>query len=402
MEAMGRLAAGVAHDFNNVLTSILCATDLARMQAQDPARAADHLEMITRSAQRASRLTRQLLSWTRRQWASPEPLRWNDVLEGMAEMTSHLLGEDCRVETDLASDLPVVVADTGQLEQIVLNLVVNARDAIPQGGTIVLRTRRVAAPPPKALGAVSAASSETQSAAGWVVLEVEDSGVGMSESVQARAFEPLFTTKPEGKGTGLGLATVRRITEQYGGWVAIDSRPGEGTRMRVGLPARPDLQRGDAEPPAEQSAPRGGETLLLLEDDPPIRRLTAGLLKTLGYRVLTAASLREARALLSQPSPRIALLITDAILPDGSARDVLALLEEHDISVPVLLTTGYSEERLADLQSVVESLELLPEPYETTRLAQRVRRILDREYDPRRRTPPAGGSGPRGTDATGG
>jgi PAS domain S-box-containing protein len=384
MEAVGRLAGGVAHDFNNLLTAILGSTDLLleTLPSDHPGRE-DGLE-TRKAALRAADLTRQLLAFSRQQVLAPQVLNLNDVVANMDRMLRRLLGEDIDLRTLLRDDVGAVRADPGQLEQVVMNLAVNARDAMPRGGTLTIETTNVA------LDETYATEHSVVVPGAYVMLAVSDTGTGMDAATKTRAFEPFFTTKPKGKGTGLGLATVYGIVKQSGGYIWVYSEPGQGTTFKTYLP------RVDApmEPPSAAPVPtgslRGSETILVVEDQEQVRKLTSKMLEARGYHVLLAASgpeaLRigsqwEAGRLAERSAKDIDLLVTDVVMPGMSGREVALLLAPAHPRMKVLYVSGYPDESIA-LHGVLESgLAFLQKPFTAEALARKVREVLDSSRD---------------------
>ena len=369
MEAIGRLAGGVAHDFNNLLTAIIGYSQIAGMRPDMPPPAVGELREITSAAQRAAALTRQLLAFSRRQVLAPQVLDMNTVVSGIEVLLRRLIGEDVQLNTDLEVDVGQVLADPSQLEQVILNLAVNARDAMPHGGRIVLRTRRVAELHPGAL------FSAEPPAGPFVVLEVADSGVGMDEATHSRIFEPFFTTKAS--GTGLGLSTVYGIVQQSGGGIAVTSEPGRGSTFSVYLP----VAMGDSDHRTPQTGgigPTGSETVLLVEDDEWVRTLASRVLRLSGYTVLEAAEPGAALALAAPDLP-IDLVVTDLVLPVMGGRELLQHLREGRPRLRVLFMSGYDDE---DDGSDQGEEAFLSKPFTPDVLTTAVRAVLDREPVP--------------------
>lgn len=308
MEGLGQLAGGVAHDFNNILTAILGQADLARrdLPAGDPRRTA--IEQIDKAAERAAAMTRQLLAFARKQVVRPRVLDANHVVRNLTPMLRQLLRGDIEAELTLAETPLYVRVDRTQLEQVILNLVVNARDAMPDGGHITIATAALE------LGEAIAAGGARRPAGRYVELAVTDTGVGMDEKTQQRIFEPFFTTKPAGEGTGLGLATCFGIVRQAGGAISVESAPGAGATFRVLLPSV-SADPPDAAEAARDEPPRGNETILLVEDDPDVRRVAVETLAAAGYRVLGATDGEEALGVLRDAAQAVDLLITDVRMP---------------------------------------------------------------------------------------
>jgi signal transduction histidine kinase/ActR/RegA family two-component response regulator len=347
MESIGQLAGGVAHDFNNILTVIMgfAGVLLADRKPGDPSY--DGLRQIEGAAHRAADLTRQLLAFSRKQVVQPRLLQPNSLVEELRKMLSRLLGEDIHLELDLDPQLPTVEADVGQVEQVLLNLAVNARDAMPQGGRLRISTSR------RQVTELEASSDLNIRPGPFVQIAVSDNGVGMSPEVQKRVFEPFFTTKAVGKGTGLGLSTVFGIVRQHGGWVEVQSTEGVGSTFLVFLPAAAPAPR---KPPSGQgkvgSSPGRGANILLVEDEEPLRRLVSMLLQQQGYAVHEAASAEEARRQFHTQAQGFAVVLSDVVMPGGSGLDLAMALRTEQPSLRVVLMSGYSDEqaRLTDIQ----------------------------------------------------
>ena len=358
LEGIGRLAGGVAHDFNNLLTVILGYCELLRMRQ----RGGSELEEINNAARRASQLTRQLLAFSRRQVLQVETLDLNGLIRGLNRMLRRIIGEDVVLETDLADDFLWVVADVGQMEQVLLNLVVNARDAMPSGGTLRIVTR-ISDP---------AIAHPGLSPRQLVELTVSDTGVGMAEDVRTRIFEPFFTTKGDA-GTGLGLATVYGIVTQTGGDIACDSTPGQGSTFHVWLPLAPAPKPADETAQAESRPTHGHETVLLVEDEALVRELAARALREYGYKVLEAQDVESALRYVDHQS--LAIVVSDVVMPGRSGDDLSTEIARRRPGLPVLLMTGYSE---ALLQRPVDPAHLLRKPFTPTDLIAKIRALLDR------------------------
>jgi two-component system cell cycle sensor histidine kinase/response regulator CckA len=370
MESVGRLAGGVAHDFNNLLTVMLSNATLARdgLPEGDPARA-DLME-IEEAAKRAAVLTRQLLAFARRQVAEPRALDLNAVTLAMDKMLRRLIGEDVELVTLLAEELGTVWADPGHIEQVLVNLAVNARDAMPGGGKLTIETSNVA------LDAEYAAHHVTMTPGEYVLLAVSDTGHGMTPEVLEHAFEPFFTTKERGKGTGLGLSTCYGIVKQSGGWIWVYSEPGQGTTFKIYLPR--------IRAPAEVFAPvapaplRGGtETILMVEDDAKVREAALRSLRERGYSVVEAANGWEALRAAEDRSTPIALLLTDIVMPHMGGRELVERLRALRPQIKVLYTSGYAEQAIVHQGTLDRGVAFLPKPFDSTGLARKVREVLD-------------------------
>jgi two-component system cell cycle sensor histidine kinase/response regulator CckA len=370
MEAVGRLAGGVAHDFNNLLTVILGYADeaAARLAEKSPARA-DLLE-IRRAGESAAALTRQLLAFSRQQVRSPVLLDLNAVLAPLEGMVARLLGEDIELRLRLAPSLGRVEADVNQIEQVVMNLAVNARDAMPGGGRLTLETADVELDEAYAEQHVGVAPGP------YVMLAISDDGCGMDAATRERLFEPFFTTKEAGKGTGLGLATVYGIVKQSGGHIWIYSEPGQGTTFRVYLPRiEGELAAPRLEPPAPSAG--GGETVLVVEDQESLRQLLTRLLTIAGYRVLAAAHGAEALRVVAAHDGAVHLLLTDVVMPGMGGLELRERLRATHPELRVLFMSGYTEEAVARHGVLDPARDFLGKPFTAAELARRVRARLD-------------------------
>jgi signal transduction histidine kinase/ActR/RegA family two-component response regulator len=350
MEAVGRLAGGVAHDFNNLLTVIVGYAALLR-ECQPDDEAVSNLEEIEKAAARAAALTHRLLAFSRKQVLQPRLIDLNWVVVGMRELLRRLIGESIFLDTVLGSGLGRIKADPNQVEQVIMNLAVNARDAMPIGGRLTIQTRRAE---------LSAPLQSLQPGA-YVLLTVADTGRGMDEKTAARIFEPFFTTKEIGRGTGLGLSMVYGIVEQSGGLIRVDSAPGEGATFSVYLPvseAADDLE--NRAQTSRRDTQRQG-TILVVEDEPPLRRLVASVLAAAGHYVLEAVNGYEAIA-LAEGHEQIDLLLTDVIMPGITGPDVVARLRSHRPKLAVLYMSGYDNE-LIDQKALERSASFLPKPF---------------------------------------
>ncbi len=361
LEAVGLLAGGIAHDFNNLLTAILGTAALLAEDLPEGSPLRNEAREIETAAQRGASLTRQLLTFSRRQSAQPRPVELNALLTQMSHLLRRLLGEEIKLVTYLERSGAWVLADPGHLEQVVMNLAVNSRDAMPRGGTLTIRTSHT-----RTVGA------ETRPA---VLLTVEDTGVGMGPEVQARAFEPFFTTKELGRGTGLGLATVYGIVQQAGGSIELESSPGSGTIVRVRLPATGPEESGDR--PVEAPRIQGGhETILLVEDEAPVRAVAQRTLSSAGYRVLEAAEASEARRLATVHRESIALLVTDVVMPGLRGPDLAAELSTTLPGLRVLFISGYSPDDLVRREDRA-GYGFMQKPFTPESLRLKVRELLN-------------------------
>ncbi|MEX2174177.1 MAG: PAS domain S-box protein [Pirellulaceae bacterium] len=371
MEAVGSLAGGVAHDFNNLLTVILGYSEML-LSSLPPGSDALHAQVvaISEAGERAAALTRQLLAFSRKQVLEPKVLDLNGAVSGTEKMLRRLIGEDIVLTAELEPDLSPVRVDPIQIEQVIINLAVNARDAMPAGGRMTIRTTRCE------LLRRSGEPGEEIPPGRYVRLSVTDTGSGMSPEVQARIFEPFFTTKELGKGTGLGLATVYGIVKQSGGRVTVASELGVGTTFHVLLPAVEPAPLAALH--GETPPPRGGlETVLLVEDEPAVRKLAKGALVRRGYRVLEAGHGREALAVAEAHDGPIDMLITDVVMPEMSGRQLVDHLVPLRPGIKVLLVSGYTEDAVVRHGIADRANHFLPKPFTLAALAAKVREVLD-------------------------
>ncbi len=380
LAALGRLSGSVAHDFNNLLTVILGATG-SLLQTPPQGDPTEALREIHDSALRARQLTRQLLSVSSRATPHPRLLDASTQIRELIRLMDRLLGDRMELDCALASDLPLISMDPGKLDQVILNLAVNARDAMDGRGTLAIRTYVATHP-----------TGDTADDREGIWIEVADTGQGMDMETRKRVFEPFFTTKARSGGTGLGLATVFGIVSEAGGHIHVESEPGAGTTFHIWLPARESeaqdssppsglstlLQTaGGNEPSAAQDCP--GRNVLLVEDDPSVRRLVARVLRNGGQRVLEAGSVREALEKLEEEG-EIDLIITDLILPDASGLELANILDReraHEEMVPIILMSGYSQEEAGPLGDQEHRVTFLPKPFRVEELEGAVHRSLE-------------------------
>jgi two-component system, cell cycle sensor histidine kinase and response regulator CckA len=373
MEAIGRLAGGVAHDFNNLLTAIIGYTDLVkeRLEPSDPI--THDIGEIRKAADRAAALTRQLLALSRKQFMSPEVLDLNAVVTGLLPMLPRVIGEHIETTTSLAPDLRRVKADPSQMEQVVINLVLNARDAMPTGGHLAIETANVQ------LDEDRIAMERLNLDPGpYVVLGIRDTGSGMDTQTRDRMFEPFFTTKAKGKGTGLGLPTVYGIVDQSGGAIVIDTAVGRGTSIRIYLPVTSSTEEPERHEPAAPSLVNGGtETLLLVEDNDAVRELAVHALRKRGYTVHEARNAEEAIEWSTTSRIKPSLLVTDVVMPGLSGPNLAARLLQENPRLKVLYMSGYTDDATAVHGAFWGGVPLLQKPFTPAQLAERVRLALD-------------------------
>ena len=373
MEAIGLLAGGVAHDFNNILAAIMMQAEIAGAVPGVPEEALDLLEELKTSASRAASLTRQLLAFGRRQVMQPRVLDLNEIVNHLSTMLQRVLGEDVQLTLDLAPGPLMTFADSGMIGQLLMNLVINARDAMPKGGLLRIETRS------RDLSPAEARLIPEITAGRHVCLRVADTGCGIAPEIQAHIFEPFFTTKEPGKGTGLGLPTVFGIVKQHRGAIRLDSEPGRGTTFEVLLRAAEGAEASAAAEPAAAPAPaKGTETVLVVEDEPSVRLLTRMVLERQGYQVLEAAHGAEAIEVWRRHGGRIALLFTDIVMPEGmSGRELADKLREHDPALKVIFTSGYSAEIAGREFSLQPGQNFVQKPTRPQAIVEAVRRCLD-------------------------
>jgi PAS domain S-box-containing protein len=370
IDSIGRLAGGVAHDFNNILAVICGHTDLALAQLSPDAPLRSNLECIQESAERAANLTRQLLAFARRQVIEPRRINLNELIINLNKMLHRLIGEDIKLVTQAAPDLGQIKADPGQIEQVLLNLVVNARDAMPDGGTLTIHTDNVTLDEDYARRHLVIPGD-------YVMVSVSDTGVGMTDEVKQHIFEPFFTTKEQGKGTGLGLATCFGIIQQSNGHIHSESQVDKGTQFKIYLPRVQGVEESISSREVPVSLPQGTETILLAEDEPSLRQLMARVLRTQGYTVLEAADGHEALALAQANGAKIQLLLTDVIMPGLSGKTLAEWLGQVNPAVRVLFISGYiNNNAVRDAMSKPGTF-FLQKPFNPLNLAEKVREAIE-------------------------
>jgi PAS domain S-box-containing protein len=368
MEAIGQLAGGIAHDFNNLLVVIVGYADLLAARAEERPELQQHLREIHRAADRATTLTAQLLAFSRKQVLKPEVIDLNVVLAELGQMLRRLIGEHIRVAFQCRDGSVFVKADPGQIEQVILNIATNSRDAMPEGGTLTIGTSRVRLDETDSLGLPPG---------DYAALRITDTGVGMSAEAAMRAFDPFFTTKERGRGTGLGLASVYGIVKQSGGDVRISSRVNAGTTVEVLLPWTDEHPALDARSAPPRAARHHGEgTVLVAEDEPAVAGLIRRVLLQQGYRVREACNGAEALKLAEKERFRFDLLLTDVVMPVMSGPELVRRLRETRPDLPVLFMSGYTDDALAEHGFKMEDVDLLRKPFSPAQLVARVREFL--------------------------
>jgi two-component system, cell cycle sensor histidine kinase and response regulator CckA len=371
VEAIGQLAGGIAHDFNNALTVILGNAEmiLRDVGKRDPL--SDGIEEIKKAGERASKLTRQLLAFSRKQILQPDILNLNEAVLGMEKMLRRIIGENIELETNLAPHPGVVEADPGQIEQVIMNLAVNARDAMPMGGKLTIETKDVE------LGETYARKHVEVMPGSYVMLALSDTGTGMTNDVQERIFEPFFTTKERGKGTGLGLSTVYGIVKQSKGNIWVYSEPGKGTSFKIYLPRVEKTISGRKDATGEIQIPHGSETVLAVEDEEMVRNVVFKFLDKYGYRVLIAANGQEALHICRGHKDPIHLLLTDVVMPGLSGKELAKQAKELRPDLKLLFMSGYTDNAIVKHGILEKGIAFIQKPFTHQGLAWKVRGVLD-------------------------
>ena len=371
MEAVVRLAGGVAHDFNNLLTAINGYSDLLirQMAIDHPMRR--EAEEIRKAGEQAATLTRQLLAFSRRQNLQPKVLDLNSLVSRIDGMLHRLVGGDVALRTSFGENLWRVKADPGQIEQVLVKLAANSRDAMPGGGELVIGTGNVEHPETIYVG-----TGEMPPGA-YVLLSVSDTGCGMDEATQSRIFEPFFTTKGQGKGTGMGLAMVYGIVKQSGGYILVDSEEGTGTTFRIYFPRTMEEARPVTPEASSTASLAGKETVLLVEDQDEVRHLVEEILRTQGYTVLKASNGDEALRLGKSRKKPIHLLLTDMVMPGMNGKELAERMQKMCPGMKVILMSGYAEDGLIQWGTIIQGMEFLKKPFRVETLIQTVRKVLD-------------------------
>jgi len=370
METIGRLAGGIAHDFNNLLTAIKGYGSLAAQDPKSP-EVPEYLDGILAAADRAGHLTRQLLAFSRKHVIAPVPTDLGQLARGMEKLLGRLIGEDVQLEVRVSAELSPCLVDPHQVEQVIMNLAINARDAMPTGGHLLVEVSEVE------LDEGYTSRHPTVTPGPYVLLSVTDTGTGMPPEILEQAFEPFFTTKPAGQGTGLGLSVVYGAVHQHGGTLDVYSDVGLGTCVRVYWPRLEEPRVAEPDRGETELRLRGQELVLVVEDDPLVRAFTAKVLLQHGYRVLVADSAAEALRLAHEASPALGLLLTDVILPDKSGPDLAREIAVGCRDLPVLYTSGYSNQLLAQRGRLAAGVAYLPKPYDVTTLLTRIRETIE-------------------------
>ncbi|MBN2423459.1 MAG: PAS domain S-box protein [Calditrichaceae bacterium] len=371
MEAVGQLAGGVAHDFNNMLTVINGYCDMILFREPPPELRAP-LEQIQSAANRATRLTAQLLAFSRKQIIQPKVLNLNHLIVEQLNMLGRILGEDIKIKTSLDTDLKNIKADTSQVEQCILNIIINARDAMPFGGTLTIETTNIILEEDYAKMQTGTDQLE------FIMMAIGDTGVGMDEATRLRIFEPFFTTKGRDRGTGLGLATVYGIVRQNNGFIQVSSEPQKGSLFKIYLPTIDQKLFNDDKPAPDELSFSGKETILLVEDNPAVREVTSSALAGFGYNILTAADGKEALQVFRKHKNKINLLLTDVIMPLMSGKELAEKLHKKDSTLKVLYFSGYTDNSIAHHGVLDEGMEFIQKPYSYIELVKKVKIVLNK------------------------
>jgi two-component system, cell cycle sensor histidine kinase and response regulator CckA len=373
MESIGQLAGGVAHDFNNILTVIQGHASMLRSRPGLSNEIKGSVDQILLASERATNLTRQLLTFSRKQATQTRVLDLNEVVANLTKMLKHILRADVSLRVDYGSKSFLVRADSGMMEQVLMNLAINARDAMPRGGKLMISTSD------ESLGPEYVQLNPQGSVGDFVCLSVADTGEGIPPENLPRIFEPFFTTKPAGQGTGLGLATVYGIIRQHNGWLTVDSEIGKGTVFRIYLPAAKEREDKKMNRPAQREVRGGTETILLIEDEAPLRALDRSILEGYGYEIVEADSADAAVERWREHRSRISLLLTDIVLPGGfTGPDLAKKFHAEKPALRIIFSSGYSVDVIEKDFDLREGMNFLQKPYSPHRLAQAVRDVLER------------------------
>jgi PAS domain S-box-containing protein len=371
MDSVGQLASGIAHDFNNLLTVISGHVGILLSERTGPDKAPDSLKEIAEATKRASDLTRQLMTFSRKQELHLQVVDLNEVVNNVAKMLRRILGEDIALSLDFSPGLPSIRADLGMMDQVLMNLAVNSRDAMPKGGGLSIRTAGAYIDPAQARLNPEAVPGK------FVCLTFSDNGSGIAPENLSRIFEPFFTTKELGRGTGLGLATVYGIVKQHHGWIHVTSRLKEGTTFNVYFPAVQEKSTPVQMAPTEQRPIGGTETILLVEDEVPLLKLMHHILESFGYKVLDSSTGRSALEVWSQHKKKVDLLLTDLVLPDGmTGLELAGILQGEKPALKILYTSGYDTQRLAKDGLPAKDASFIQKPFHARKLAEKVFDVL--------------------------
>lgn len=370
LEAVGKLSGGIAHDFNNLLSVIMLHVDMLKLQLGPESPYLFRIDEIKSAAQRAASLTRQLLALSRRQMLQPRPVSLNLVVIEIAKMLRRLIGEDIELKLDLAPDLDIVMVDPDQMSQVLMNLALNSRDAMPDGGELIIQTCNIRFD-------TNTPMVESQPFGNYVQLQVADTGSGMPPEVLERIFDPFFTTKEAGKGTGLGLSTVYGIIKQSGGYIAVSSEVGVGSAFTIQLPQAESRSEGIGLEERERLMIVGSETILLVEDEEMIRKAAHEVLVVLGYRVLEAKDGFAALNIVNSYDDQIDLLLTDVVMPKMSGGELAKVFQELRPGVPVLYMSGYTDDVVVRYGVLRDGMPFIEKPFSPSSLGYKIREVLE-------------------------
>ncbi|MFP4284990.1 MAG: ATP-binding protein, partial [Desulfovermiculus sp.] len=374
MEAIGRLAGGVAHDFNNFLTTISGNAQIGLMVLEKNQEMYEIMQEIKEAGERAGNLTRQLLAFSRKQILQPEILDLNDVILDLERMLRRLIGEDISLVVQTAADLGLVEADQGQMEQVIMNLAINARDAMPEGGKLTIEVTNVDLDENYSKG-----HGHLVTPGPYVMLAISDTGMGMDPEMLGQVFDPFFTTKAKDKGTGLGLSTVYGIVKQSRGNIWVYSEPGKGTTFKIYLPRTEKAGSGKRPEPDREGCPLGSETVLVVEDDESVRNIAVKNLIRLGYTVLSAASADEAYQLCLKRGAEIDLLLTDVVMLGMSGKELVDSLQQRGVNMKVVYMSGYTDNAIVHHGVLDHGINFLQKPFSPESLAGKIREALDQD-----------------------
>ncbi len=377
MESIGTLAGGIAHDFNNLLTVINGHTEIANMYLNDPHKLKDHLDEILSAGKRATRLTRQLLAFSRKQIYKPQPLDINGIIKDLGTFLQRLIGEDINIKMILSQNMPTIMADPSQLEQILMNLVVNARDAINEKTTVAAEKKITIETQNIIIKDTYIQQHPFSSKGNFILLSVSDNGKGMNSHIKEKIFEPFFTTKPQGKGTGLGMATVYGIVKQNNGHVIVYSEEGEGTTIKIYWPVGENASHPFQNNNKEPKNINGNEHILLVEDDQGVRKFAINILRKYGYQVKEAKNGIEAQSILKEEIEWPQLLITDLIMPQMNGRELAETFSQLAPNCKILFTSGYTDNHIVHNGALESHVHFIQKPYSVLELLQKVRFVLD-------------------------
>lgn len=371
MEAIGQLAGGIAHDFNNMLTIINGYSEIL-LKKEFSAEILNYIQEIRKASIRATRLTSQLLAFSRKQIIQPKLINLNQIITNQIQMLRRLLGEDVAISTVLDPQLHSVKADIGQIEQVIMNIVINARDAMPLGGKLTIETGNI-----QLNNEYRRLHPEAKSA-GYAMLSISDTGIGMDEVTRSRIFEPFYTTKGRDKGTGLGLATVYGIIRQNNGFIDVYSEIQKGATFKIYLPVEHEKEKSIIINSLDEKKLQGNETILLVEDDDGVRAVTESILKKYGYHVISAANGEEAIRIYEEHVGKIDLILTDVIMPSMDGRELVEKLFEKDNNLKVLYFSGYTDDNIVRRGIISEGMEFIQKPYTQIELAKKIRSVIER------------------------